>query len=78
MAIIGRARCPLAGAIGMNCTMARVPAGTPVAEGDEAVVLGNAEGVRLDEVAAAANTIPHALLTSLARGIGVRAARATA
>ena len=69
--IIGDARCPIAGTIGMNCTMVRVPPGTPVREGDEAAVIGAAQGITLDEVAAAAATVPHQLLGALARGIGV-------
>jgi len=39
--------------------------------GDVALVVGDRDGVRIDDVAAAAGTIPHALLTSLAAGIGV-------
>jgi alanine racemase len=72
VAAIGDVLCPIAGAIGMNLTMARLPAGTDARIGDVAVLLGDREGVRIDDVAAAAQTIPHALLTSLANGIGVR------
>jgi len=68
---IGDVLCPIAGAIGMNTTMVRVPAGSSVMPGDVAVIVGDREGVRIDEVAAAAGTIPHAILTSLANGIGV-------
>lgn len=67
--LIGPARCAIAGAIGMNTTMLRVPRDVVIRVGDEATVLGDVAGVRLDDVAAAAGMIPHALLTSLANGI---------
>jgi alanine racemase len=69
---IGEARCAIAGAIGMNTTMVRVPADAHVSQGDEAIVIGAMPGTTLDEVAAAAATVPHQLLCSLARGMGVR------
>ena len=59
-------RCPIMGAIGMNFTMVKVPYGVNVQPGDEALVLGDEEGVRIDEVAQRAGTIPHQLITSLA------------
>jgi alanine racemase len=59
-------RCPIVGAIGMNFTMVKVPYGVTVRPGDEALVLGDEEGVRIDEVAQRAGTIPHQLITSLA------------
>ncbi|MBV8171062.1 MAG: alanine racemase [Candidatus Eremiobacteraeota bacterium] len=58
-------RCPIVGAIGMNFTMIRVPYGVTVRPGDEALVLGDVDGIRLDEVAQRAGTIPHQLITSL-------------
>jgi alanine racemase len=70
--LIGDVRCPIAGAVGMNCTMVRVPAGAAVSAGDEAEVIGARAGFSLDDVAAAASTVPHQLLGALARGIGVR------
>lgn len=72
VAFLAGALCPIAGAIGMNCTMIRMPEGSSVRAGDEAVLLGDRDGVRIDEVAAAAAMIPHAVLTSLARGIGAK------
>jgi len=69
---IGAARCAIAGAIGMNTTMVRVPSGAHAAPGDEAIIVGSLPGTLLDEVASAASTVPHQLLGSLARGIGVR------
>ncbi len=69
---IGDALCPIAGAIGMNMTMVRMPAGTSARPGDFGVLLGDRDCVRIDDVAAAAGTIPPARLTSLAHGIGVR------
>lgn len=74
---IGAARCPIVGAIGMNTTMARVPAGASAKPGDEAIVIGSLPGTTLDEVAEAASTVPHQLLGALARGIGVRRIGAT-
>ena len=70
-AFVGEMRCPIAGAIGMNCTMIRVPAGTAVSVGDEALIVGDHDGARLDDVAGAAGIIPHALLTGIARAMGV-------
>jgi alanine racemase len=72
VALAGGTLCPVAGAIGMNCTMLRVGSNAPIALGDEATFLGDRDGVRLDDVAAAAGMVPHALLMSLANGIGVR------
>ncbi|MBV8082643.1 MAG: alanine racemase [Candidatus Eremiobacteraeota bacterium] len=63
--IVSGERCPIVGAIGMNFTMIRVPYGVTVRQGDEALVLGDAPGVALDEVAGRAGTIPHQLITSL-------------
>ncbi len=65
-AIVAGERCAIVGAIGMNFTMVKVPFGTEVKPGDEAIVLAEQDGVRLDEVAQRANTIPHQLITSLA------------
>jgi alanine racemase len=59
-------RCAIVGAIGMNFAMVKVPYGVTVQPGDEALVLGDEEGVRIDEVAQRAGTIPHQLITSLA------------
>jgi alanine racemase len=59
-------RCPIVGAIGMNFTMVKVAYGVTVRPGDEALVLGEEDGVRIDEVAQRAGTIPHQLITSLA------------
>ena len=69
MFLIGPARYATAGAIGMNTTMLRVPPDAVIRLGDEVTVLGDVAGVRLDDVAAAAGMIPHALLTSLGNGI---------
>jgi alanine racemase len=65
-AYIRGARCPIVGAIGMNFTMVRIPDTVGVLPGDEAIALGDIEGVRLDEVAQRANMIPHQVVTSLA------------
>jgi len=59
-------RCPIMGAIGMNFAMVKIPYGMTVKPGDEALALGDEDGVRIDEVAQRAGTIPHQLITSLA------------
>jgi alanine racemase len=63
---LGDELCPIVGSIGMNFTMVKLSYAAAVKLGDEALVIGDAEGVRLDEVANRAGTIPHQLLTSLA------------
>jgi alanine racemase len=68
---MGGERCAIAGSIGMNCTMVRVPQGVSIRPGDRAVVIGDADGVRIDDAARAAGTIPHVLVTSLARGMPI-------
>jgi alanine racemase len=55
--------CPIVGAIGMNFTMVAVPPNIDVSPDDEAIVVGDVPGVRLEEVAAAAQTIPHSVTT---------------
>lgn len=62
---LGEEKCSIVGAIGMNFTMIRVPYGVTVRPGDEVLVVGDAPGVTLDEVANRAGTIPHQLITSL-------------
>jgi alanine racemase len=69
IAIVGGVRCPIAGAIGMNCTFLRVPDGAPVRVGDDALLVGEFDGIRLDEVARCARLIPHAIITGLCNGI---------
>ena len=59
-------RCTIVGAIGMNFTMVRVPFGVTVRPGDIALVMGDEDGVRIDEVAQRAGSIPHQLVTSFA------------
>jgi alanine racemase len=66
--------CPIVGAIGMNFTMVSLPAGLEVQPGDEATLLGDAPGIRLDDVAAAAQMIPHNVLTTLGAGVPAYAA----
>ena len=63
--VVRGARCPIAGAVGMNFTMVRLPAaiGGAVMPGDEAIVLGDIDGARLDEVAGNAGVLPHQLIT---------------
>ena len=55
----------IVGAIGMNFTMVKVPDGLQVKVGDEALVVGDDDGIRLDDVARAAGMIPHELCTAL-------------
>jgi alanine racemase len=56
--------CRIAGAIGMNFTMIFVPPQIrdAVAIGDDALVLGDADGVRLDDLATAADMTPHEVI----------------
>jgi alanine racemase len=61
--------CPIVGAIGMNFTMIAVPAGANVDERGEALLAGNTAGIRLDEIALAAQTIPHNVVTMLGSGM---------
>ena len=61
--------CPIVGAIGMNFTMVAVPPNVDIGPKDEAIVVGDAPGVRLEEVAAAAQTIPHNILTMFGAGL---------
>jgi alanine racemase len=63
--LVRGARCRIAGAVGMNFTMARLPPEVrdSVALGDDAIVLGDFEGVRLDDVAKSADVLPHQLIT---------------
>lgn len=64
--IVRGARCSIAGAVGMNFTMVRLAPEVRerVVAGDEATILGDADGVRLDEVAHAAAVLPHQLITA--------------
>jgi alanine racemase len=69
-------RCAIAGAIGMNTTMVRLPVAVRPVAGDEALLLGDVEDFRLDDVAKRASMIPHALLTSLANASRAKSLRA--
>lgn len=60
--------CPIVGAIGMNFTMVAVPPNVDISSKEEAIVIGDIPGVRLDEVAAAAQTIPHNVVTMFGSG----------
>ena len=67
--MLGGVLCPIVGAIGMNFTMVAVPPNVDVSPDDQAVVIGDIPGVRLEEVAAAAQTIPHNVITMFGSGI---------
>jgi alanine racemase len=58
-------RCRLVGAVGMNFTMVRLAPEIcdTVTPGDDGLVLGDADGVRLDDVAKSADVLPHQLIT---------------
>ncbi|HLJ84244.1 MAG TPA: alanine racemase [Candidatus Eremiobacteraceae bacterium] len=58
------AACRIAGAIGMNFTMVFVPPEIRdvLNVGDDALVMGEADGVRLDDLAAAADVTPHEVI----------------
>jgi len=64
--IVCGARCPIVGAIGMNFSMVRLAPRVRdrVVPGDEGTILGDIDGVRLDEVAQAAGVLPHQLITA--------------
>jgi alanine racemase len=68
-AMIGGALCPIVGAIGMNFTMVAVPPNVNVEAGEEAILAGDVQGLQLDELAGAAQMIPHNVLTSLGAGL---------
>ncbi len=55
--------CPIVGAIGMNFTMIAVPPNIELPSNGEAILIGDEPGVRLEEVASAAQFIPHNVLT---------------
>jgi alanine racemase len=69
VAILAGARCPIVGAIGMNFTMVAVPPNVGVDLRQEALLAGDVPGVRLDEVAEAAQSIPHNVLTMMGSGM---------
>ncbi len=63
-ALVGATSCPIVGTIGMNFTMLAWPAEIkPPEVGDEALLLADKTGLRLDEVARAADMIPHNVVT---------------
>ncbi len=70
--------CPIVGAIGMNFTMVSVPPGVEVSPDDEALIVGDVAGVRLEEVAEAAQMIPHSVVTMFGSGIQAQYADAAA
>jgi alanine racemase len=70
--------CPIVGDIGMNFTMVAVPPGIQVSPAEEALVVADVAGVRLEEVAAAAQTIPHNIVTMFGSGIAAQYADAPA
>lgn len=65
VALVRGDRCRIVGAVGMNFTMVRLAPEVrdAVAPGDEGIVLGDFDGVRLDEVAQCAGVLPHQLIT---------------
>jgi alanine racemase len=67
--MLGGALCPIVGAIGMNFTMVAAPPNVDVSPDEEAFVVGDMPGVRLEEVAAAAQMIPHNVVTMFGSGI---------
>ncbi|MDQ6781105.1 MAG: alanine racemase [Candidatus Eremiobacteraeota bacterium] len=68
-AVLQGSLCPIVGNIGMNFTMLLAPPAGSVQVGDEALLLGDVAGVRLDEVAATAQTIPHNIVTMFGSGM---------
>lgn len=68
-ALLNGTLCPIVGNIGMNFTMVAAPPSILPQPGDQALLIGNAPGIRLDEVADAAQMIPHNVVTMLGSGI---------
>jgi alanine racemase len=67
--IVADAAYPIVGAIGMNFTMVAVPPNVRVDAGQDALLAGDISGLRLDDLAQAADTIPHNVVTSLGSGM---------
>jgi alanine racemase len=63
--VVRGAPCRIVGAVGMNFTMVRLAPEIrdAVMPGDDGIVLGDHEGVRLDEAAKNADVLPHQLIT---------------
>jgi alanine racemase len=62
-ALVGGAQCPLLGRVSMDLVTLDLSAARNARAGDEAEFLG--DGVKVDEVAAWAGTIPYEILTNL-------------
>jgi len=69
--LIGGTRCPIVGNIAMDLTTVDVSQVPGVAIGDEALLLGEQGGARLDarDLAEAARTIPYEVLTNVSRRV---------
>ncbi len=67
--LLGGSRCRIVGEIGMNFTMAALPSDSVIDLDEEGTFMTDHDGFHLDEVAGAANTIPHALVTGLCAGM---------
>ena len=67
--VLSGVTCQIVGAIGMNFTMVAVPPNADVSDAEDALVVGDVEGVTLEEVAAAAQTIPHNIVTMFGSGL---------
>lgn len=67
--VLSGVTCQIVGAIGMNFTMVAVPPNADVSDKEDALVVGDVEGVTLEEVAAAAQTIPHNIVTMFGSGL---------
>lgn len=63
--VVRETPCRVVGAVGMNFTMVRLSPEIrdSVVLGDEGIVLGDRDGVRLDATARNANVLPHQLIT---------------
>jgi alanine racemase len=67
--VLSGVQCQIVGAIGMNFTMVAVPPNVTLSATDEALIVGDVAGVKLEEVAVAAQTIPHNIMTMFGAGI---------
>ena len=76
--LIDGERCPIVGTIGMNFTMVKLLPDSRVRVGEDALMLGEEDGLRLEDVAKAAGIIPHELVVNLAHANLTTGAGATA
>jgi alanine racemase len=67
--VLSGVQCQIVGAVGMNFTMVAVPPNVEVSAKDEALIVGDVDRVRVEDVAVAAQTIPHNIITMFGSGL---------